>query len=62
MYALCKLSYLHKLLRFHEFSFSLVLLHSKFEHDTALMSNIIFFVCLNVVSVGVMFSLGVGLP
>ena len=54
MYALCKLSYLHKLLRFSDFS---NLLCSAFECDSASMSIIICLVGSNVVSVGVMFSL-----
>ena len=49
--------YLHKPLRFSDFS---ILLHSVFECVIASMSIIICFVCLNVVSAGVMFSLGVG--
>ena len=55
-YALCKVSYLHKPLRFSDFS---ILLCSVFECDIASMSITICFVCSNVVSVGVMFSLGV---
>ena len=59
MYALCKLSYLHKALRFSDFS---NLLCSVFECDIVSMSIIICLVCLNDVRECVMFSLGVGLP
>ena len=55
MYALCKLSYLHKPLRF---SYSSILLCTAFECDIASMSIITCLVCSNVESVGVMFSLG----
>ena len=55
MYALCKMSYLHKPLRLSEFS---ILLCNEVECDTASMSIIIYLVCLNIVSVGVIFSLG----
>ena len=52
MYALCKLSYLHKPWSLSDFS---ILLHSVFKSDTASMSIIIHLVYSNVVSVGVMF-------
>ena len=55
MYALCKLLYLHKPWRFSDFS---ILLCSVFECDVVSMSFIICLVCSNVVSAGVMFSLG----
>ena len=55
MYALCKLSYWHKPIRFSDFS---ILLHSAFEYDISSMSITFCLVCSNVVSAGVMSSLG----
>ena len=54
-YALCKLLYLHKPLRFND---CMILLCSVMECDSLSMSIIIFLVCSNIVTWGIMASLG----